>query len=77
MQSQCGWQELCPNQILQLLALILDRLRWNTIDRRHEWEDVIWPYKGWDTNHKFRWKVDSEQGPSWIDTNSIFIGWKP
>ena len=36
-------------------------------------EDVIRNYMGWDTNHNFRWKVDFEHGPSWIDTDSIFI----
>ena len=40
-------------------------------------EDVIRHYTGWDTNQSFRWKVDSEHGPSWVDTNSIFIAWKP
>ena len=43
MQSECGWQELCPNQILQLLALIFDRFRWNTTNRRHGmkmWLDI-------------------------------------
>ena len=40
-------------------------------------EDVIRHYTGWDTNHNFRWKVDSEHGPSWVDTDSIFIAWKP
>ena len=39
-------------------------------------EDVIWHYTCWNTNHNFRWKVDSEHSPSWIDTDSIFITWK-
>jgi hypothetical protein len=40
-------------------------------------EDVIRHYTGWDTNNNFRWKVDSEHGPSWVDTDSIFIAWRP
>ena len=40
-------------------------------------EDVVRHYTGWDTNPNFRWKVDFEHGPSWIDTNFIFIAWKP
>jgi hypothetical protein len=36
-------------------------------------EDVIWHCTCWDTNHNFRWKVDSKYGPYWIDTNSMFI----
>jgi hypothetical protein len=40
-------------------------------------EDVVRHYTGWDTNQHFRWKVDSEHGPSWVDTDSIFIAWKP
>ena len=40
-------------------------------------ENMIRPYMGWDTNCNFRWKVDSEHSPSWIDMDSIFIAWKP
>ena len=36
-------------------------------------EDVIRHYTCWDTNVTFRWKVDFENGPSWIDTSFIFI----
>jgi len=40
-------------------------------------EDVIRHYTSRDTNNNFRWKVDSEHGPSWVDTDSIFIAWRP
>jgi hypothetical protein len=40
-------------------------------------EYVIRHYTSWDTNHNFRWNVDSKHGPSWVDTDSIFIAWKP
>jgi hypothetical protein len=40
-------------------------------------EDVIWHYTGWDTNQNFRWKVDFEHDPFWLDTKMIFITWKP
>jgi hypothetical protein len=40
-------------------------------------EDVVRHYTGWDTNQNFRWKVDSEHGPSWVDTDSILMAWKP
>src|ERR1700738_2630739 len=35
MRSQCGWQELCLNQILHLPALIFDKCKWSTTDRQH------------------------------------------
>ena len=70
--SQCGWQELCPNQIMQLLALILDRFMWSIFDRRYKMK--MWFHI---TNHNFRWKVDFEHGPSWIDKVFIFIAWIP
>ena len=38
---------------------------------------MICHYKSWDTNVNFRWKVDFEHNPSWIDTNFIFTAWKP
>src|SRR5450631_3497433 len=44
MRSQCGWQELCLNQILQLLALIFDKYKWSTTDLHHEmkmWFGII------------------------------------
>ena len=36
IQSQYGWQELCPNQILQLPALIFDKFKCSTTDQRNE-----------------------------------------
>ena len=40
-------------------------------------EDVIHHYMDWDIKHNFLLRADSMHGSSWIDTNFVFMAWKP